>query len=341
MLTRALKSKWWVIFLVANCLLVTITVITRHLLHYPYIKTFIDRPFSLVHEMSFATWWSGACLLLVALMTFQLSASSKINLKIAWILLTVIFTGLSFDEIGSIHERMQWIENWSGIKYFFVLITLIAASSIATLCFSSITRKTGLLIFAGFSFYAGVILLELLEQGAALPSWAYGLRAGAEEGLELFGTFMILAGVILQRGPMNQSFLEIVPEPKKMRGLIPVVLAGLILHLVLCIVLPIRVDLSSQGNPLVWFPMVVFVLMACQAFWSWRRSTNTYARRWGNASILFLLCSVNTNYPILRIIPKILRVLTFEQTVMIFYVIPCAILLARFKWMVNDEQFAT
>ena len=321
-----------------NSLFIVVTITAYYLTSNPYIKTFIDRPLSLAHEMSYATWWSGICLLLAALLMYEQFLSSSHISRLSWLILALAFTVLSLDEIGSIHERLHWIERWPEIKFFLYLMLIVLVVSVFTLYLKKETRKTAIIILAGFGLYFIAVLFELLEQLSTFPVWAAGLRLGAEEGAELFGTFLVLVGIMLHKEPSGQSeILSVLPEPKKLKGLLTIVIVSLIIHISLCYLLPQQVDLSRQGNPLVWLPMVVFFLMFCQACWNWRHKVYKWEKRWGVAAILFLLCSANTNYPILRIIPKILRILNLEQVQWIFYLFACAATLIFFRRLIHSD----
>jgi hypothetical protein len=113
-LTRSLDSllsyRWWTAIWVINGFFIALTVIYFYLRPLGVPKFFAL--FTLEFERNLATYWSGWCLLIVAILAmerFFYSAEKARYERQAWLGLAVLAASLSFDELGSMHERASFL----------------------------------------------------------------------------------------------------------------------------------------------------------------------------------------------------------------------------------------
>jgi hypothetical protein len=182
--------------------------------------------FNLRDENNFAALFSGIFLLVVALHFYDgwaLNRISKPNVAYAWLALSFVLTALSFDEIGSLHERVTWLRSfildgtlapmsdpesvpraqrraiywWSLLPFGMILLGAIAYAVVA-LWRSVEDKMTIILICIGFSLLASVALQEYIER---VVDWSANrflriidntLRPALEEGTELLGMIILL-----------------------------------------------------------------------------------------------------------------------------------------------------
>ncbi len=109
-ITKKLRLiPWWVWIVAVDLVLVFITIIKHNL---PDSLWGIYHHFDLGREMNMAAWWSGICLVALAFLAYELYSTNKDRTRVAWLILSLILFGLSLDEIGSLHER---VESWKII----------------------------------------------------------------------------------------------------------------------------------------------------------------------------------------------------------------------------------
>ena len=97
------------------------------------------KPFNLRTESNFAALWSGMLLFLVALDAFDgraLHRSDKPVVGRAWLMISLVLVTLSFDEIGSLHERLPsetQLGYWLWVLPFALVYACMAAYALLVL----------------------------------------------------------------------------------------------------------------------------------------------------------------------------------------------------------------
>ena len=98
-------TPWWHFIVAINLFFIVITTANHYLPRFPQ-RSRIIFPFSLASEMNIAAWWSGICLFTLSFIAYEFFCTKKDGSQKAWISLSLLLLGLSFDEIGSVHERI-------------------------------------------------------------------------------------------------------------------------------------------------------------------------------------------------------------------------------------------
>jgi hypothetical protein len=263
---------------------------------------------ALQHEMNLAAWWSGAQLFLVALVMWERASCGYPRERGAWGVLAFVSAGLSFDEIGSIHERLGHRTWW---PLLFVAIPLVAAVGWALFRLVRIPgrRMAVALIVSAYGLFGAVAGLEYLESVVGETGY-YGLGLELEESLELLG-FLCLLFAGIGRRPAGASGLgAVIPDPGRLAYLPALLTAGLVGYPVLAVgIVPRFTDLYVRGNPTVWYPSAVFALLACQAVATRRDADPAHRRAWGILAALFLAASIGAVFPLVNLTPNIHLVL--------------------------------
>jgi hypothetical protein len=119
------------------------------------------------------------------------------------------------------------------------------------------------LISLGFCIFGSVAFQEYLEFHVDWPDWSLGIRAAIEEGSELLGMFLCLAGIVHQHHQQqcdrSSIALQSTLSSKHLQGLI---LSGLLLHILASIWVSDLRDLPDRGNPALWYPVAVYCMLS-------------------------------------------------------------------------------
>lgn len=265
--------------LAVDLLLVLVTSINRHLPALPGVPLFdseggwlVLEPFNLVRENNLAAWWSATALAVAGLLAWDRASSDTPPARWPWRVLAAAFLGLSADEACSLHERVDLPGGWiSGA----VLGALAVGFTLLTLRRHERSNRAARRMLSGLACFALVAVLEFLERRLALPSALHGLRAGTEEGLELLGQALLLAGLLSLSPGSGAAALgfraarrTLVPRPARLSGLRGVLAALLLLHgAAVLFWVPGLTDLSARGDPSGWVPSLLFLLAACHGAW--------------------------------------------------------------------------
>jgi hypothetical protein len=172
--------------------------------------------FSLQFEKNVATYWAGWCLFMVALLALQRfldSAKLTPSARQAWAGLAVLAAALSLDELGSIHERADFLFASWGFSGRSALLPL----ALPTVLLLSWTlqrmarlpdRRSFWLTLSAFLAFGSVAWQEHLEHTLRWPGWVRGIRVGVEEGAELAGIFLLFS-VVLTTGFPTSRFTSV------------------------------------------------------------------------------------------------------------------------------------
>ena len=253
---RVTNIPWWKWIIVIDLVLVTITALTKVNINLPGFVYF-----DLGNEMNFAVWWSTITLFLTGVLSYELFCSKKDGTKTAWLAISILFCALSWDEIGSLHER-AFQGSWSNyIPYAIAAVSLLIYTLIKLFAKTQ-TRKSALLILVAFILFGSVALQEYIEHAINWTGWLMGVRIGIEEGTELLGTLLSLTAVVIQREPKDSQSIEaLLPNLQSIKSFSYLLLFGLFLHGIVSFWLPSLPDLYERGNPAIWYPsMVVFLI---------------------------------------------------------------------------------
>jgi len=188
---------------------------------------------NLEEEQNFATWYSSTKLLLIGILSIaayiietpELGAKLGLKYQKLWLIMAVIFIGLSADEAATIHERLsrylmsydfghtirQAVLGGDATKDAFVwvifLSPLIVASFILFLIFFYTRMRHGkglyhLIISGSFLFFLSPILEATIYLTPPLARWQeaeirrYLLLTSIEESAELVGSTLFLIALV-------------------------------------------------------------------------------------------------------------------------------------------------
>jgi hypothetical protein len=300
---RAWRNLWFY-GAIAVCLLLLAGTLTS------------NRQLNLRRESNFAAMWSGMLLLLVALHAFDgwaLNKAVRPAVARAWLVISLVLVSLSFDEIGSLHERLPsetHLTYWLYILPFALAYACLSVYALCVLYRSDDYRWNALLICAAFVLFGTVAIQEEIEWRLSLPSHLKPIRGAIEEGTELLGMILLLKatmantrGLLSRVGPSTFPTLEAVRawrSPGLWIGLVgaPLVAWGTV---------NLPPDRWGHGIPANWPPTAVFLLAAFCAIRPFLDGTGGV--RWTGWA-LAAVCLVGCTQMILRIdSPKELPVL--------------------------------
>ncbi len=286
--------SWWQLVLGIDLFLLLATIIKKYPLYF-HGRQFLVRNFNLAAERNSAVWWSMACLLALSFIAYEIFSQQEGKGKAAWLVLSIVLAGLSLDEIASLHERTG---GWNATRVIFgVLLAVLMTYPVVTLFRRDKSKSSPLLIASAFFVFACVALQEHLEHHFAFPEWSLGIRVGVEEGSELLGFFLLFWGIVPRRtGIAPDGLRAMIPNPFMMKNLGLLVLVGGLIHSLACITVPSLIDITRQGNPLVWYPAAVFFLLFSATCW---RNLDPSRGKPGIEvcmSVFFLACSIGFVY---------------------------------------------
>ncbi|HJP45711.1 MAG TPA: hypothetical protein QGH18_06855 [Arenicellales bacterium] len=224
-------------------------------------------PLSLAHENNFAVWWAGVCLLIPGLLFFMLGARDALAIRdrVMWISLALVVLGLSLDEVGSLHERVSLIGGWWALLPFGVIGSAVFGYGIVRMLHQHGSRGSGLLVMISLGLFFSVAALEELESIHFFAKPWRGWRLIAEEVIELGAESLLILAAVLQISTLTGQSLNrisILVMPKNVRAFDTLVFVALLGHVATAVLL-IPEDRSwGGGNPEIWYPMAVFLLVA-------------------------------------------------------------------------------
>lgn len=285
--------SWWKWVLAIDLVLISITTVQAWL---PESLWKFYHHFDLGKEMTLATWWSMIGLLAVAFLAYEEYSTSREPTRYAWLILAVLFAGLSLDEVGSIHERMG---GWEGNVPVVIVSSFPVAIAVAMLYRSSGTRKAAVWITVMFLGLGWVIIEELFGPEYGLPGWGMSIKEGLlDEGLELLAVLLGLRALVelRQRRFSDDSFRAVLANPFNVKFLSLLLLVGLILHIAGSVYVTLVFDLSGRGNPAVWFPAAVSFLLACACVYRCSMLPEGKQRIWWVLAGYFALSSAASVY---------------------------------------------
>jgi hypothetical protein len=182
-----------------------------------------------------------------------------------------------------------------------------------------------------------VVGQEFAEHALTSARWSQHYGRLIEESTELLGALLILSGAVYHHlgrrwsGPLS----SVVPDPMRLGHLFPILIVGLIAHLATPLLLLLAPDAGPSkwyGIPAAIFPVVVFFVLACNAYWVPRREHQATCQApevkafWNVIALFFLACSLgfmqNFYFLLWRLIPGTGRAAFYDSITLYFVLIP-------------------
>jgi len=183
------------------------------------VETFVQdlRQFNLDAENSVPAWWSSAMMLMASLLLYALGANAWRAGDVLWrlwLVMAVVFLGLSMDETASFHEGvitpLRNAFGFGGILFYaWVVPALICVAGLGIFLLPllrllppSLFKRLAL---CGGVFIGGAVGMEMvgawLDYEGYRATAFYALSTSTEEGLELLGMSLFLAVLLDQFDP--------------------------------------------------------------------------------------------------------------------------------------------
>lgn len=293
------KVPWWFWFVLIDSFLVVSSVL---LVYFPKddlisdVAYYVWANFSLGAEMTFAVWWSGLSILLVGLVCYENFSTSEGLSRFAWLVLSVLFTLLSLDEVGSIHERA--LSAGPSMLIFILAGVLFLLPAFFTIVYNKKTRKNGIILVVGSGLMASVALQEYIEHSINWSASEWALRMGIEEGSEIFGALICLVAVVNCRKGIDwpSQISRAIPNPYRMHRLPFIIVGALAIHALTSLYLFERISISGQGDPFIFFPYALFILISAYIYWTEESRIYFGPKGRFSYSLLFLISSLLSFY---------------------------------------------
>ncbi|MFW5943444.1 MAG: hypothetical protein ACOCXI_16685 [Chloroflexota bacterium] len=295
----ARSIAWWQWIVAISLFFSVMTTLFPHAPGNP-IKWHILQHFTLSGETNVAAWWSGFLLILLSLFAFQLAYRAPRD-RIAWFVFSLVLLGLSLDEVGSLHERVSAAatDTWGALLPYAIVLGLLVAYVLVTLVRRAETRRAAALIALAFFLFGAVAGQEYLEHLIEWPQWTIGLRVGIEEGTELLAMLIIFIGLI-HAGNQGSAArrLPLIPDPRQFPYLPVLLLGGFLFHLGASLTVSSLSNFDKRGNPAIWVPLVLFVLLFARAASSLSSQEGSASQKsnWFLAAAGGILLSVGSMY---------------------------------------------
>jgi hypothetical protein len=259
---------WRLLLWAVNIFLILLTGVFPYI-HNDFLRWNIVNHFNLMGEMTFAAWWSGSLLLLCAVLAFQISSWDNKS-KHAWLILALIFSLLSFDEISSIHERAL---NINGGLQALIIAGLIGSVGYFYACWilwkNKHDKRGVIFLLIGLVVLGLAVPNEYLEHRINWPYYLEGPRAAFEEGAEFTGMFICLIGITRYQPDKKYkgSLVELTLNSEKPIQLTTIFTGGFLIHILLSWIVVRYITIEFRGNPAVWYFMAVFFVLALSNGW--------------------------------------------------------------------------
>lgn len=163
---------------------------------------------SLSYEHNLPTWFSSVLLFSCGLALGTIAVSARppeAGHRAHWGALGCIFLFMSLDETAQLHEHLGQLVEGRGVLYFSWVIPaglVVTVGGLAYLPFlrQLAARRRNQFIFAGVTYVAGALLMELplgwWTERAGNDNLTYAAIDHLEEVLEMFGASLFLAALV-------------------------------------------------------------------------------------------------------------------------------------------------
>lgn len=337
---------WWSWVVGGNILMIAVTAFFPYI-HHDFLKWIVFNHLNLAGEMTLAAWWSGILFLVVGLLAYE-QASQEQDTRLAWSLFALLFVCLSFDELGSLHERLSSTNaGWVPLLPFALPATVVTVYAIRQLWRHAGHHKQhrqSIVLFAvGLLLIASAAPNEYLEHHLRWPYLLQGPRLAFEEGLELTGILLCLAGVVRQRQLPDGlcHAMRLLPNPHAMPHLPLLLVVGFVFHLIIAIIVVQYVHIGFRGNPAIWYMSVVLFITALACAWNGVNRVAGRQRVWWWLALYFALFSAASVYAILpRVNSKLLEI-PFLSNVPLLLGSQFLLLLPLYFWLCGRPSSAT
>lgn len=294
------KNRWIYWFVVVDIVFIISTILLRYIPSEANIfgyGTFrlLLRQMDLGYEMTIGAWWLGLNIFIASLLSYEIF-SKKEEDRFAWLFLSVVFLGLSVDEIGSIHERV--FHSWFVIAGVFLVGVIPFIYAVWQILRRRESRKAAFLIIVGFGVMTSAVPIEYLQHHIKWPSRLMGLRVGFEESVEIFGTLICLVAIVQQRQNLSWSntWSRVIPNPLFMRGLYAVLIGGFVVHIIVAVLTSLFWEIGHWGSPSVFFPSFIFVVLSSVCFWVYQQYSVYKPDVWRYKSYILFAVSLISFY---------------------------------------------
>ena len=269
--------NWQVLVFAINLFLILVTAILPYMGN-SFLKWGVLNRLNLGTEMNLAVWWSGSLMLLVGIIAYELS-NWDIYSRSAWVILAILFSLLSLDEIGSIHER---VGNLIVGLAAYLMIALLAGSALilaSWILWKNKRDRYGLmLLLSGIAFLVSAAPNEYIEHHVLWPDYLLGPRTAFEEGLEISGALLCLIGITRYRttdqlGRIGLVSLFAIGSSTSAKKIL---LAGFVLHIGIAWISAYYIEIGPRGDPAVWYFMAIFNFLAVTFFLKAKKKPLTY-----------------------------------------------------------------
>ena len=256
---RSLLSWWFPIVAISVALLITTYIAFSVAL--PGSVQSAMQQLNLGNERNIAAWWSSMLLLLVALGTFGLYAAERSPNRYSWLIISIFFMLLSWDENASFHERIG-DGGWSAYLPYILAGALPIGYAFIRLLLNRETRVSAFMIGFACFLFGTVAGQEFLESRGFWPANLLAFRVVLEEGTELIAMFLCLLAIarLLGPGPRTMKVLNFVHSSIRYLPL-ALVTTG-ILHSYVTITSSHMEDIGRRGAPGAWYPSAVFLILS-------------------------------------------------------------------------------
>lgn len=236
---------------------------------------------SLGEENVVASWFSSMLMLVAA----ALAATCFLAVRWrGWLVAAVLFSLLSLDELGSLHERVESIRGLDpisgaapGLALEVVLATAVAVVLAAFAVHIRRSRRAAILFVVGLFSLFTVPLYETLSE------WLTGGRSVgflvAEEVAEIVAMLALVAGLVayLTEAPVGRLHASSRHLALGIGGLV----AGAAIALLATDLLVRYAPAGDNGIPHNWFPSALAAVAAALAMALWAESAGSGAARRG------------------------------------------------------------
>lgn len=262
--------NWYWIWLV-NAVFVA-AMVYFFFFRYPGWYHYTFRGISLAHEMNYAVWWSGICLVIAGIIFANVGSMVQARGGRAWIwyVMGLAMLALCIDEVGSLHENVARVGGWLGLAPFALVFSVAFGAAFLYLLGNRATRIVAVLIFVGFAIFIAVAGMEFLEHLETFRHHFWRrVRQVGEEAFELIAMgILITAGLIAMRrmGDPDRRFHN---ATRVVGRLLEFPFAMFVLFVVqmtltAAVVIP-NYSFFLEGNPSALYPMLMFFCLGILA----------------------------------------------------------------------------
>lgn len=287
------RIPWWIVLVIVNAILVAATVISAYLEPGTTLSTLMNHLY-LGGEMNAAAWWSSMLLLTIALGAYHLASTRTDHTNRAWAIMALAFAALSWDELGSFHERLIAYSGWVSLAPVALVFFVLMVYALSTLYRTPATRRSAILFIIGSAFLSSILLQELFETFGDIPTALLGIRTGIEEGSELIGLFFCQLAIVRQISDRPNGIGKLGVRIDQLRFLLPILLIIAVLSFALAFPSLDFDDMAFRGDPTVWFPSAILWMLGLHALYLWQQTPSKAL--WGLASIAGFLLSLGIVY---------------------------------------------